>query len=377
MARHLLVTLWVLASLWSASVQCQAVAVASSDTPPPRVVQLLGRLEPDKIVEVHVAGLAEWGRTPGHTPWRLVPFVDGRALAGLYPIAVNLRTSAVQFHLRITPDNRATWTHVLSPLAFERAVRFSVGLELQDPFETDFTLEGSPAVLTVINPRWVALAAAVVLVFSVTFCALATHTTMLLERVTSTQAPPAMRFSLAKVQLALWFFAVFGSFLVIWLVTGNFNTINSSIVATLGISVGTALGDAYIKGARPMSESGEATAHPVPPPDRTAARFVRELVSDGEGYSIYRFQMLAWTVALVIVFLADVYDDLVMPSFGPELLYLLGVSSGTYVAHRVPEMVRDRLHPDAATPPAASAQPVSPTPTGSRDPPPRGAQGSS
>lgn len=376
-ARHFLIALWVLAGLWCGSARCQAVAVAPGDAPVPRVVQLLGRLEPDKIVEVHVDGLAEWGRTPGHTPWRLVPFVDGRALAGLYPIAVNLRTSRVQFHLLITPDNRATWTHVLSPLAFERAVRFSVGLEQQDAFETDFTLEGSPAVLTVINPRWVALAAAVVLVFSAAFCALAARTTMLMERVTSTQAPPGMRFSLAKVQLALWFFAVFGSFLVIWLVTGNFNTINSSIVATLGISVGTALGDAYIKGARPMAESGEASAQPVPSLDRIPARFVRELVSDGEGYSIYRFQMLAWTVALVIVFLADVYDDLVMPSFGPELLYLLGVSSGTYVAHRVPEMVRDRVRPDTTPPPAASVWAASPAPPSSPDPSPWGAQSSS
>jgi hypothetical protein len=377
MARHLLVALWVLAGLWSGSACCQAVAVASNETPAPRVVQLQGRLEPDQIVEVHVKGLAEWGRTPGHTPWRLVPFVDGRALAGLYPIAVNLRTSMVQFHLRITPDNRATWTHVLSPLAFERAVRFSVGHELQDPFETDFTLEGSPAVLTVINPRWVALAAVVVLVFSVTFCALAARTSMLMERVTSTGAPPAMRFSLAKVQLALWFFVVFGSFLVIWLVTGNFNTINSSIVATLGISVGTALGDAYIKSAKPMTESGDAPAPAVPPPDRTPARFVRELVSDGDGYSIYRFQMLAWTVALVIVFLADVYDDLVMPSFGPELLYLLGVSSGTYVAHRVPEVVRDHLRPDTLAPPVAPARPASHTSPGAPDPSPRAAQSSS
>jgi len=104
---------------------------------------------------------------------------------------------------------------------------------------------------------------------------------------------------------------------------------------------------------------------------------VRELVSDGEGYSIYRFQMLAWTVALVIVFLADVYDDLVMPSFGPELLYLLGVSSGTYVAHRVPEMVRDRLRPDTTSPPAASAWAASPTPPSSPDPSPWGAQSSS
>lgn len=375
MARHLLVALWVLAGIWSGSARCQDVAVAPSDMPPPRVVQLQGRLEPDQIVEVHVKGLAEWGRTPGHTPWRLVPFLDGRGLAGLYPIAVNLRTSVVQFHLRITPDNRATWTHVLSPLAFERAVRFSVGLELQDPFETEFTLEGSPAVLTVINPRWVALAAAVVLVFSVTFCALAARTSMLMERVTSAQAPPALRFSLAKVQLALWFFAVFGAFLVIWLVTGNFNTINSSIVATLGISVGTALGDAYIKSAKPMAESGDAPGPAAPAPDRTSARFVRELVSDGEGYSIYRFQMLAWTVALVIVFLADVYDDLVMPSFGPELLYLLGVSSGTYVAHRVPEVVRDRLRPDTPPPPAASVWAASPTtPAGPPDPSPWGAQ---
>lgn len=377
-ARLLLIALWLLTGLWNGSGRCQTVAVASNETPVPRVMQLQGRLEPHQIIEVHVEGLAEWGRTPGHTPWRLVPFLDGRALAGLYPIAVNQRTSRVQFQLLITPDNRHTWTHVLSPLAFERAVRFSVGLEQQDPFETDFTLEGSPAVLTVINPRWVALAAAVVLVFSAAFCALAARTSLLMERTNSAQAPPAMRFSLAKVQLALWFFAVFGSFLVIWLVTGNFNTINSSIVATLGISVGTALGDAYIKSARPMSESAETSVLPLLPPDRTPARFVRELVSDGEGYSIYRFQMLAWTVALVIVFLADVYDDLVMPSFGPELLYLLGVSSGTYVAHRVPEVVRDRLRPDATPTPAASVSAASPTPPpSSPDPSPWGAQSAS
>ena len=75
-------------------------------------------------------------------------------------------------------------------------------------------------------------------------------------------------------------------------------------------------------------------------------RFFGELVSDGEGYSIYRFQMLAWTVALVVVFLADVYDDLDMPSFGPELLYLLGLSSGTFVAHRMPEVLRDHARAD-------------------------------
>ena len=41
-----------------------------------------------------------------------------------------------------------------------------------------------------------------------------------------------------------------------------------------------------------------------------ATRFVREMVSDSEGYSIYRFQMLAWTLVIVVVFIADVLEFL-------------------------------------------------------------------
>jgi hypothetical protein len=378
LTRHLLSGLWVLVvGLGSPLAHGQSAATPSGDLPAPRVVMLQGHLEPGRLVEVHLDGLAEWSRTQGHTPWRLVPFIDGRALPGLYPIAVNLRDARVQFHLLITPESQAAWTQVLSPLAFERAVRFSVGLELQDPFDTVFTREGQPATLKVVNPRWVAAAATVLLVFSVAFCALATRTTLLMEHAIHAPGREVTRFSLAKVQLALWFFVVFGAFLVIWLVTGNFNTINSTIVATLGVSVGTAVGDEYLKSAQPLSRSAEVSAPPPPPPEAWAlARFVRELVSDGDGYSIYRFQMVAWTVALVIVFLADVYDDLVMPSFGPELLYLLGVSSGTYVAHRVPEMVRDRSRPDPSTPAASIARPPSPASAASPEPSPRAAQGS-
>lgn len=358
-AWRLLIALWVLGGFCSGTAWSQAAEVAASDAPAPRVVQLHGPLEQDKILEVQVDGLTAWSLKPGHAPWRLVPYLDGRALAGLYPIAVDLRSATLQFHLRITPDNRSTWDHLLSPLTFERPVRFSVGLEQQDPFETRFTLESGRAALTVLNPRWMALAAFVVLVFAGAFCALAVRTPLLMERVVCAQGLPALRFSLAKVQLALWFFVVFGAFLVIWLATGNFDTINSAIVATLGISAGTAVGDAYIKSARPPATP--PAADPIPMPGWVLGRFFGELVSDGEGYSIYRFQMLAWTVALVVVFLADVYDDLDMPSFGPELLYLLGLSSGTFVAHRMPEVLRDHTRPDSVvpSPSAASARPDS------------------
>lgn len=358
-----------------------------ASSPAPRVVELHGELELDHIVELKVDQLQAWsvragGPTDpgnplaaGHPAWALVPYIDGRALKGLTPLAVNLGSGLLQFHLRITPDNRDTWTHLLGPLTFERPVRLSVGLVEVDPFATDLTLDNRRAMLTVINWRWMLAAAMVVVAFGMAFCALAAHSTLLMERTATAQGGLSHRFSLAKVQLALWFFVVFSAFLVIWLATGNFDSVNGSILSTLGISAGTALGDTLVKAAAPGGAASPGQRAPGDnffAPPWTVKRFLRDLVSDDEGCSLSRFQMLAWTAALVLVFLADVYDDLQMPVFGPELLYLLGLSSGTYMAHRVPEMLRERQRPVAAPPPANGAPTFSaaqPNPTTAASPP--------
>ncbi|KRB98740.1 hypothetical protein ASE11_10345 [Hydrogenophaga sp. Root209] len=369
---HLSAWLWV---CLAPSVWAQSTAVATAP-PAPVVSALIGELEIDRIIEVQVDHLADWNLAIGgpastragpasvHPAWQLVPYLDGRALSGVTPLAVDLGQSRLQFHLRITQQNRDTWTHLLSPLTFQRAVRFSVGLEQVDPFATDLTLTSRRALLTVINWRWLLAAVLIVAVFSMAFCALAMHTTLLMERCKLLDETLSHRFSLAKVQLALWFFVIFGAFLVIWLATGNFDTLNSSILSTLSISAGTALGDTFVKAAGPSTATSAPQATQTDiflAPRWTARRFMRELVSDDEGCSIARFQMLAWTVALVIVFLADVFDDLQMPVFGPELLYLLGLSTGTYVAHRLPEMQRDRQRSGAAA--TALSKPVSSTRT--------------
>ncbi|MBT9466139.1 hypothetical protein [Hydrogenophaga sp.] len=357
---RLVAWLWVCLapSVWAQSSAVPTVA------PAPLVSALIGELEIDHIIEVHVDRLADWnlaiggptanraGPASAHPAWQLVPYLNGRALTGVTPLAVDLGQGRLQFHLRITEQNRDTWTHLLSPLTFQRAVGFSVGLEQVDPFATDLTPTSRRALLTVINWRWLLAAVLTVATFSMAFCALAMHTTLLMERYKSPDGRLSHRFSLAKVQLALWFFVIFGAFLVIWLATGNFDTLNSSILSTLSISAGTALGDTFVKAAGPSTATSAPQAAQTDiflAPRWTAQRFMRELVSDDEGCSIARFQMLAWTVALVIVFLADVFDDLQMPVFGPELLYLLGLSTGTYVAHRLPEMQRDRQRSGAAS----------------------------
>ena len=355
----------------SPGVWAQAPAAGASaavpSVPAPHVRALVGELEINRVIEVQVDHLADWNLALGgpgaeqtgpasvHPAWQLVPHLDGRALTGVTPLAVDLGQGRLQFHLRITEANRDTWTHLLSPLTFQRAVRFSVGLAQVDPFDTDLTLDSRRALLTVIDWRWLLAAVLIVATLSLAFCGLAMHTTLLMERYKAPGGALLHRFSIAKVQLALWFFVIFGAFLVIWLVTGGFNTLNSSILATLSISAGTALGDTFVKASGPTTASaapqGDDTDTDIDTflaPSWTVRRFMRELLSDDDGCSIARFQMLAWTIALVIVFLVDVLDDLQMPVFGPELLYLLGLSTGTYVAHRLPEMQRDRQRADAS-----------------------------
>ncbi len=155
----------------------QAQTAPSTVTPPvipvltaPHVRAIAGELEIDRIVEVQVDHLAEWNLAIGgpaamrsgpasvHPAWQLVPYLNGRALSGVTPLAVDLGNGRLQFHLRINDRNRDIWTHLLSPLTFRRAVQFSVGLEQVDPFATDFTQASERALLTVINWRWLLIA---------------------------------------------------------------------------------------------------------------------------------------------------------------------------------------------------------------------------
>lgn len=304
----------------------------------PVVEEVQGDIEPDALVRVRVSGLREWVDGGRRSAWRLVPHVDGRPIAGAYPSGVSLRDGWLQFHLRITPSNEDAWIDVLSPPTFERFVAFSVGLEQDDAFASRYA-PGADRLVRVIVIRWGWAASAIVLVLACTlgFAYLALRTRLLFEPLTAQAQGERRRLSLAKVQFALWFFVIFAAFLLIWLITGRLDSLNSSVVATLGISSGTALGESLLRDAngptgRSKRASSEVIAEEAPP----IGVLLKDLACDANGASIYRFQILAWTAVLLLTFVSQVYFDLTMPVFSSELLYLLGLSSGTYVAQGAP-----------------------------------------
>lgn len=65
--------------------------------------------------------------------------------------------------------------------------------------------------------------------------------------------------------------------------------------------------------------------------------FFRDIVSDANGASFPRFQMLGWTVVLTVVFVRGVYTELAMPTFDLTLLGLMGLSAATYLGMKTNE----------------------------------------
>ena len=65
--------------------------------------------------------------------------------------------------------------------------------------------------------------------------------------------------------------------------------------------------------------------------------FIRDVLRDGAGFSFHRFQIFIWTLVLGGVFISGVYNNLVMPEFSATLLGLMGMSSGTYIGFKFPE----------------------------------------
>ncbi|MGA6181962.1 hypothetical protein ACPEH1_12660 [Stenotrophomonas sp. NPDC077421] len=318
---------------------CAPPAPAHADDLP-RVTRLHGHLELDYTVEVHVDNLAAWAEH--NDPRHLVPYIDGRALPGNAPEAIDLAHGRLLFHLRITDDNRAVWMDLLgSPAGLRRPVTFSVGRVDGSPFDTHHDAS-QRVLLTVISPVYGTIALVLVVLMLAVFVHLARTTSIIRKPGPGPHQP----YDLGRFQMAVWFFLIYVSYTAIWLVTDATDTIHASLLALLGISAGTALSEAMIDAGSAQRRSAQHTdpaadppaAAPVPtPPPARSQGLLHDLLSDTQGYRFDRFQIFAFTLILGVIFIADVYNNLSMPELSPTLLGLMGLSSGTYIGFKFPD----------------------------------------
>ena len=370
---------------------------ASSASPvvelPPKVTEVLGNLELDDIVEIRIANLEKWAEKNDAS--KLVPYINGRMIKGNYPEEIHIARGRLIYHLEITPENKEVWTDLLgAPTKLRHPVTLSVGLENGSAFDS-VHIHGNPVTLTVISPVYGLLSLLIIFVTLSILLWLVRRTNIIREP----GPPPApgkhRPYNLGRAQMAFWFFLVYASYITIWLITGTLDTITPSLLALIGISAGTALGEALIDTGKETAKTNQlqdltaeklalelsisqaqtqvdalnaSSTVPVDPTAREALNrqlidnrtrlgqidqqlrtlsgkqsptissgFLRDILADASGYSFHRFQIFAWTIVLGIIFISTVYNNLTMPEFSSTLLGLMGLSAGTYIGFKFPE----------------------------------------
>src|SRR5204863_8600442 len=162
--------------------------------------------------------------------------LDGLALRGNYPQEIHTEKNHLHFHLMILPDNKKAWIDLLgAPEGIRKPVSFSVGLENQSPFDSVYD-QDHPLLLTVISPKYGVIALIIVVVTFVLLIWLAQTTNIIREPGPKPIGGKLRPYNLGRMQMAFWFFLIYASYVVIWLITDALDTITPSLLGLMGIS---------------------------------------------------------------------------------------------------------------------------------------------
>ncbi|HEY6322507.1 MAG TPA: hypothetical protein VJA16_13205 [Thermoanaerobaculia bacterium] len=297
-------------------------------------------------------------------------YLNGMPLTDVLPVYLNTngKPSRVRFALFRTENAKLTWSALLGrPRAQNRIVEASVGLTGCADGCADIT-DGFKIPLAVIRP-----------VLMGCYLALLAGGLWVLIRLARTTAilrnhGPGSPWSLDRIQMAWWTLLVVSAFVFIWLISGDYGSLSNSVLALIGISTGTGLIGAVmddnkqaqmqqrkaLEGEEAGLQAGDAqpasgAAAPAKPaaapwlPSEIAAQLAKlpklklsktlwiDILSDEDGVSFHRLQVMIWTLVLSVIFVVSVYQRLDMPDFDNQLLALMGISNGTYLGFKLPE----------------------------------------
>jgi hypothetical protein len=358
-------------------------------------------------------------KKPDHQINDLILYLDHIPMPGIKRIYVHERkewndkvppvqspVTTVGFSLVRNDTSKPGWSHLLNQPVFKRRVIVSAGFPNGEEIPSELTLdkvtgEDQQFYLTVIPKFRTAFGLIVILGALIAFFALARYTHIIRDAAAPRRPDGQRPYSLARGQMAFWFFLAIASYFFLWIVTGDMDTLNPSVLALIGISAGTALGSAFVDASKPVPV-GSSGNQPIvdvtrphlevlaelkqlradtqkelevlqkartliSPSDKQALdeneqqqNDVRErlanyrwqsayfawptwkgvmydLLAENNLISFHRFQIFVWTLILGIMFVANVYNELAMPEFSATLLGLLGISAGTYVGFKLPE----------------------------------------
>jgi hypothetical protein len=214
---------------------------------------LLGRCTFGEYLTLGVPSYPQWIEVTKTDPTKLQLLLDGLALDGVPPVQscsqlVGGGPCTILFHLVRDPANEkniTAWRHIITKLNGRNTT-------LDAAIGTEGRATGKPGTFVFDVQRVPILEVILYLVLLAILFVVACRSNLTRDTTLSNLYPviadkhcrgpyknPA---SLAKTQMTLWTIIVFFSFIYLWLVSWDLNTMNTTALALLGLSAGTAVG---------------------------------------------------------------------------------------------------------------------------------------
>lgn len=310
-------------------------------------------------------------------------YLDGRPM-DLQPTVWDYtdKSNRLLFTLKRTPKNEEHWRAIFDSfnLGNHHDVRVWVGVE-GEPRKFVLPKNATLRLHSYAGFPWNMLAAVTAIGTAVLLVYLGARSN-LLRGLAPRGIPEGLRppFSLGRTQMAWWFFFIFSAYIFLWLVFGETNSLNATALTLLGISLGTGFvartidagkmsragsskeklkklraqkklitdKDIALRGKEEQAElrqleaeltEAESNSPEVEssPGQEVSKGFWEDILSDENGISLHRLQMVAWTLVLTAVFIVDLIKTRMMPTMNNTLLTLMGVSSGAFLGFKLPE----------------------------------------
>jgi hypothetical protein len=286
-------------------------------------------------------------------------FVAGRFVGGT--VVDDAAADTVTVSLDRRDDNRAAWRTLFDGRThFWSALEAPIALGTGDGSEqtTTQTLAISPWGA---RPVWAMFALAAVVAGALVVLLRSNIARDMVNPQTG-RAP----YSLGRTQLFFWVANALLAALAVWIATGD-QIIPGGLLVALGIGGGTTLGSrvvdkslwgdalvAYqaniqqaIAAATQASNLGEvkrleqelkdAIERHVHPKAPTSQSFFRDILTGVDGDALYRYQLVAWTLVILVQFWATVLWRVELADLDSTRLALMGMSAGTYMGLKLPE----------------------------------------
>jgi hypothetical protein len=281
---------------------------------------------------------------------KFILYFDAWAMNGIKPDKIMFVDTfhvglKIRLFYKINRDAQSyeAWSYFFQyPLAIsDRTMTLDIGYNDNQPFNSDKKIN-----LVLINKS--NFFVTIILIISLfLFLIVLAATTNLLKNPSSDNSPAC--YSLAKTQLAFWNFIIAAMALYIWTITGDCPYLSQTALILIGISTITIAGSKFVD--KIQAPDNKYPPDPGAVNNQTVVntrkgkttfvsqvyKFIMDILSDSNGLSINRVQMVLWSLIIFIFLLQDVVKTLVFPELPDSLLVLTGISNGTYVLLKTQE----------------------------------------